>query len=81
MLIYQVNGQFYYQDFDMAIDKAKEILWDAYKSVAGKFDSTKNWIYKSIEVIKSPKGNFSVVLKDSDTGKCHCKRLVRKIIL
>ena len=81
MLIYQVNGQFYYQDFDKAIDKAKEILWDAYKSVAGKLDSTKNWTYENIEVIKSPKGNFSVVLRDSDTNKCYCKRLVRKIIL
>lgn len=81
MLIYQVNGQFYYKDFDKAINKAKEILWNTCKSSAGKFDYTKNWTYESIKIIKSPNGNFSVVLKDSTNGKCLHKRLVRKIIL
>ena len=76
---YQVNGQFYYKDFNKAINKAKDILWEDCKSSAGKLNYTKDWSYEKIEILESSKGNFSVLLRDSIDNKCVSKRLVKKL--
>jgi hypothetical protein len=76
---YQVNGQFYYQKLEPAIKKAKDILWEDCQTSAGKLPYTQNWTYEKIEVLESPAGNFSVLLRDSQNGKCLTKRLVRKL--
>lgn len=78
-IFYQVNGQLYYKNFDKAIDKAKEILWESCKDYANQLPYTQGWSYDSIEILESPIGNFSVVLRDSKTKKCLTKRLVRKL--
>lgn len=78
-IFYQVNGQFYYKNFDKAINKAKEILWEDCEDCANQLSYTQGWSYDNIEILESPIGNFSVVLRNSKTKKCLTKRLVRKL--
>jgi hypothetical protein len=78
-IFYQVNGQLYYKSFDKAVDKAKEILWEVCIDYANQLPYTQDWSYDNIEILESPIGNFSVVLRDSKTKKCLTKRLVRKL--
>jgi hypothetical protein len=75
-IFYQVNSQFYYENFDKAINKAKEILWNDCKDYTNE-PYAQGWSYNTIEVLESPAGNFSVLLRDAQTKKCISKRLVR----